>query len=1255
MIRQVKAFLIVVALVVASVLILFMTPLRRLLVPAGPPDAATVARRLELARAALSATENLDTAGAEVDWSELHRQVPEDRSVALNRALNRLLHLDALTESSTNVLLDEAARQTARAQLPAAIVAARASVEDYVAAGGDPAMRIWLASRIDLQEASLLSPADSRVARQQIFSRLCDAVESEAQGTPGSAILGGPLLRVIDELESPTAGIPEDVLTRAARAVGRLSGQQPDNLYVALRAGRLGLAARSADSSGAILRTRELARAIEPSLRESLESIGLTPDDLVKEILDAILLQDWQAAEGQMNLWFNVLNSTDLVKTDRRRVSPHPLDRLSFDILRRLSAEVAGDHPLVPGKAPLSFRSVATIGDEEVIAALPVDVDMDLVPEVVLVTAAGGVSVWKSDAEGQWGRLARLDLGIACKGLIAADLFMVDASDPRRLQVAASRGGEGAPPPPARHTTLPTLVVYGDGGAKLVAVDGRAGTAEADRLRTVEGETGLEDLSQVTCVVAGDWEGDGDLDLVFATQDRGVRFFINRGNRTFFELDLGEQAAAMAKLTNLSAMAIVDLDRDLDLDVVTVDAITGRVGLLENLLHLQFRYRPLDEIPPVIGAEQLQIADLDGNVSWDIITGSPRGVQVTYSHTSEAGVWTADRTEEWGRERGRFLLADFDNDGWNELLIRKQGESVGYRFMGAAPEQMVEVSGDLSGEFSAFVDFDLDGRLDVLSIVEGGCQVSRNVTEEVGHHLAVRIRGIEDNNPSSGRVNHYAIGSVVELRFGPHYRAQVITTPSTHFGLDGFDTAGSLRIIFPNGLTQTIPRPPVDALVEEEQTLKGSCPYLYAWDGEKFAFVTDCLWAAPLGLQVASGVVAKDRPWEYLKVDGKYVKPRDGRYDLRITEELWEIAYFDHVSLVAVDHPAGVEIWTNEKVGPPEIATPRIYAFSSDETLPLVEGHDTSGRNVTETLSAVDGQYVQGFDRRLRQGLCPPHWVDLDFGPLPRGDDEGESEASIYLVMTGWILPTDTSLNIQIDQNPELGPLEFPSVWVPDTSQSDGWRKAIPFMGFPGGKTKTIVVDVTDAMNRDDPRLRVRTSAQIYWDAASLVVQQTVPEVVVHDVTLVEADLRYRGFSDKVRRSSTAPEVYDYSKVTESPKWPPLQGRFTVPGDCMSLLGQWDDRMVVMGSGDEIRLSFAVPQAEVPPGWKRDFVLHCVGWDKDADLNTLSGQSSEPLPFREMTGYPPRPDQAEQSSRVESLNRDHLLRTQSFRAFWSRQ
>ena len=157
-------------------------------------------------------------------------------------------------------------------------------------------------------------------------------------------------------------------------------------------------------------------------------------------------------------------------------------------------------------------------------------------------------------------------------------------------------------------------------------------------------------------------------------------------------------------------------------------------------------------------------------------------------------------------------------------------------------------------------EFDGDGVLDLVTLTDQGMSLLRNKTESVGHYVDVRFKGIDDN--ASGRVNHYAIGSVLEMRFGPHYRARIVRSPSTHFGLDGFDAASSVRAIFPNGLTQTVRDPEVDSLVEEEQTLKGSCPYLYAWDGEKYVFQTDCLWAAPLGLQVARGIVAKDRPWQ---------------------------------------------------------------------------------------------------------------------------------------------------------------------------------------------------------------------------------------------------------------------------------------------------------------------------------------------------------------------------------------------------------
>lgn len=1219
---------------------------------AGPQDDPAVAEQFSLASSALAATENLDTDQAEPLWGELNSKMPGDESVLLNRALNRVLRVDALTESTTNALLDADTKQAARKQLPKAIEQAREASADYVKASQDRVVGLWLDSRIDLHEASLLPASLAKSIRQQVFTTLIDAIQGDLPDEPNVIILGGPLMRVIDELESPISGLPAEILPRAATATAALSNRQPDNLFIALRAGRLGLAAKSEAAAEPIERTQRLASAIEPSLRVSTQSIGLTPDELVQKILDAVKSQDWQNAENQMNLWFNVLNGTDLVKTDRRRSSPHPLDKLSFEILRRLSVPLQATAPVQAGTTPLKFEPTSPAMGTDVAAAIPLDFDLDLIPDVVSVSKSGVLTVWKRMDEPEWTSQGELDLKMSCAGLIAADLFMVDASDPKRIQASQVQEVGGMTGiSSSRHNTFPTLLVYGSEGVKLVSVDGRPATKPEERLTIVEGDTGLEDLSQVTTAIAGDLEGDGDLDLVIATKDRGLRLFVNRGNRTFFELGRDDPGNALAGLTNIADMAIVDLDRDLDLDVVTIDSLTGKVGLLENLLHLQFRHREIAEIPATPGASQVAIADIDGNVSWDIVVGVDDATRIVYTQTADTGAWVVERVESLDKVRGNFLLSDLDNDSWQELTYQASGKLQTIRLAGAALDKEVTTSLDTKGKAVAAADFDLDGKLDVLTLGDGQWQTHRNVTESDAHHLAVRFRGIDDNNANSGRVNHYAIGSVVEVRFGPHYRAQVITTPTTHFGLDGIDKAASLRVIFPNGLTQMIREPAIDTLVEEEQTLKGSCPYLYAWDGEKFAFVTDCLWAAPLGLQVAAGVVAKDRPWEYLKVDGDYVKEKDGHYELRITEELWEVAYFDHVALTAVDHPAEVEIQTNEKVGPAEIAKPTIFAFERERLLKLKSGVDTRGSDVTEKLKGVDQTYVQGFDRRLRQGLCPPHWIDLDFGPLPTSSGKQES---VYLVLTGWILPTDTSLNIQIDQNPELPAIEFPSVWVPDASEADGWRKAIPFMGFPGGKTKTIVVDVTDVLNRGDPRLRVRTSAQIYWDAAQLAIEGERPGVTTHEIELVEAGLGYHGFSRRSQALSTNPDTYDHAAASKAPKWPPLQGRFSNYGRCDSLLESWDDRMLVMGSGDELRLKFKVPDEGPPAGWKRDFILHCVGWDKDADLNTLTGQSSMPLPFKGMSEYPPRYSESERLEKAMTENAEHLHRTQSYREFWHR-
>ena len=77
-----------------------------------------------------------------------------------------------------------------------------------------------------------------------------------------------------------------------------------------------------------------------------------------------------------------------------------------------------------------------------------------------------------------------------------------------------------------------------------------------------------------------------------------------------------------------------------------------------------------------------------------------------------------------------------------------------------------------------------------------------------------------------------------------------------------------------------------------------------------------------------------------------------------------------------------------------------------------------------------------------------------------------------------------------------------------------------------------------------------------------------------------------------------------------------MDGKFTRYGDVLELMRQGDDLIAALSSGDELTVEFDAP-AGPPPGWKRDFILHSIGWDKDADLQTVTGQSAEPLPFRD--------------------------------------
>ncbi|MEQ9067561.1 MAG: FG-GAP-like repeat-containing protein, partial [Gimesia chilikensis] len=225
-------------------------------------------------------------------------------------------------------------------------------------------------------------------------------------------------------------------------------------------------------------------------------------------------------------------------------------------------------------------------------------------------------------------------------------------------------------------------------------------------------------------------------------------------------------------------------------------------------------------------------------------------------------------------------------------------------------------------------DLNQDGSLDVITVEAGNVMFLQNQGND-NHWIDVSLRAEQvkgEVKSASGRVNHYGVGSLVELRSGAIYQPQIVAGQSTHFGLGKQSVAEAIRVLWTNGVPVNIINAKTDLRIYEKQTLMGSCPYLYTWDGEQFTFYTDLLWAAPIGLQFGKGIVAPSRDWEFLKIEGDRLQEKEGYYELRITEELWEAGYFDLIELTAVDHPAEVEIFSNEKVGPPDLAAFKIHA-----------------------------------------------------------------------------------------------------------------------------------------------------------------------------------------------------------------------------------------------------------------------------------------------------------------------------------------
>lgn len=769
------------------------------------------------------------------------------------------------------------------------------------------------------------------------------------------------------------------------------------------------------------------------------------------------------------------------------------------------------------------------------------------------------------------------------------------------------------------------------------------------------------------CAATIDFDLDGDLDIWLSPgpPDYSARttpiVLRNKGDETFdvaepFKItysdkdgiDLAGKPIAVWQDDLVSG----DVDGDGDSDVAMLaDGHTQsgwRLRVFSNDRLGQYRERQLSE--EIGDVRAINAADLNGDGRMDFVAVSLSGKIYRLSDKDDSRAWdvkevatlnSRDEKSFIGPNKQRLLIADLDNNGALDLIVEsseafsgESGTQQGTRpnvqiFLNEGQEKFTALPPLRGYGKISLVDTNGDGRLDLLGLADEWR--IRSLNSEQGkvaqfinrgskdyHHQTIRTRAAKATGDQ--RINSFGIGGEIEIRSGLLTQKQVITSPVLHFGLGENSQADVARIVWPNGSVQAEFELKADQSALAEQRLKGSCPMLFAWDGKRISYVKDTApWSPALGLRINAQVVAGIyQTEEWFKIPGDKIAPRDGMYDLRVTAELWETFYIDHYSLMVVDHPQGIEVFSDERFSVPP---PPLKLYATGATKAFAKASDDRGQDVSATVRDLDQKYLDTFGKGRYQGVTRDHWVELE---LPADAPRGKQ---LYLIGHGFLHPTDGSINVAYGQT-GYPPPQGLSIETPDAQGN--WSAAKSSLGFPAGKLKTVVLDLNNIFRPGASRkLRLRTNMEIYWD--KLEWAEAVPDTQfkTQRINLSSAELRYRGFSKFTQADDSSPELPDYNRLEgTAQKWRDLIGYYTRHGDVRELLEKIDDRIVIVNAGDELRLKFAALPPP-PTGWTRDYVMVGDGWIKDGDLNSTFSKTVLPLPYHGMKDYNAAPGRLE--------------------------
>jgi tetratricopeptide (TPR) repeat protein len=603
----------------------------------------------------------------------------------------------------------------------------------------------------------------------------------------------------------------------------------------------------------------------------------------------------------------------------------------------------------------------------------------------------------------------------------------------------------------------------------------------------------------------------------------------------------------------------------------------------------------------------------------------------------------------WARGFGVAAI-DYDNDGWVDLVAvgeTKEGKGEVRLFRNLGADGFKDVTADVGldqiqlKEPRAIItgDYDGDGATDLLITQNHGPAILlRNEGGNQNHWLSLSLKGLNDNKS--------AIGTKVEVFAGGNRQKFEIAGSNGYLGQNSTDIvvglgdsreADIVRMTWPTGVLQDEIQVAGDRQQNylEMDRRGSSCPTLFVWNGERYQLVADMLGAGVVGHWIGPGQRDIPRPVEYVKVDRNMIREKENprpvsREDatrtghptlsFRFMEPLEEAVYLDQTRLLAVDHPADVDVYPNEYFAsnPPY---PEFKVVVSRDARPPAGAWDEHGHDVLPDLLAH--RYVGDFVLTQFQGFAKPHSLTLDLGEPYRG-------GPLWLLLHGEVEYFSANSMYAASQAglPAISP------FVEALGANGKWMHVVDDMGFPAGGPRTMTADLTGKLPSGTQRIRITTNLQIYWD--SIVVSRTPqdpggkgqsPRLAV--VPLVRADLGFHGFPLKIEGTPPGNVHYIYEKVSATGPYTRPVGTYTRYGNVLPLLTALDDQLVVFGSGDEVRLDFdPASLPALPQGWVRDYFFAANGYEKDMDFYAAEGNFVAPLPFLRMDAYPYQPGRA---------------------------